>query len=237
MVALLTLIRVVDVETTGIDDPAEMVEIGWTDVRLFPDGWAIERGPDSALVNPGLPITFPAMAVHHITATECQFGVDPDDIRREVVAGADIVCSHNWAFDSRFIRARLPAICTFKCARTVWPELQSHGNGSIRYELGLCLGDPRTQPSHRAGPDTFVTAHILLKLLEVHSVEELVEISRNPVRLLKMPFGKHFGVPFSQVDGSYLDWLVNKSDLAKDPAKADVIYTARVEIDRRSGRR
>jgi exodeoxyribonuclease X len=37
-----TLIRVVDVETTSMDDPAEMVEVGFTDIRLFPDGWAIE---------------------------------------------------------------------------------------------------------------------------------------------------------------------------------------------------
>ncbi|TPL40642.1 hypothetical protein [Mesorhizobium sp. B2-4-6] len=63
------LIRVCDVETTGLDDPAEMVEIGWTDVRLFPTGWQIESGPESAIVNPGMPISFPAMAVHHITET------------------------------------------------------------------------------------------------------------------------------------------------------------------------
>lgn len=229
----LTLIRIVDVETTGIDDPAEMVECGWTDVRLFPAGWAIERGPEAVLVTPGMPITFPAMAVHHITDADVQFGADPDDIRREIVAGADIICAHNWAFDSRFIRSKLPSICTFKCARTLWPNLESHSNGSIRYELGLVPhDDPRAQPSHRAGPDTWVTAHILLRLLQEASVEQLLDISANPVKLLKMPFGKHYGVPFSQVDGSYLHWLLN-SDIASDPAKEDVIYTARCELQRR----
>lgn len=228
-----TLIRVVDTETTGIDDPAEMVEIGWTDVRLFPDGWQIERGPESVLVNPGMPISFPAMAVHHITEDECRFGADPDEVRSQVSAGANILCAHNWAFDSRFLRTQLPYICTLKAARVIWPDLQGHSNGSIRYELGLCIGDERTQPSHRAGPDTWVTAHILLKLLETHAVEQLLDISRNPVRLLKMPFGKHYGVPFSQIDGSYLDWLVTKSDMANDPKKEDVIFSAREELKRR----
>ena len=217
----LTLIRVVDTETTGIDDPAEVVEIGWTDVRLFPDGWQIERGPESVLVNPGMPIGFPAMAVHHITEDECRFGADPDEIRREVVAGADIICAHNWQFDSRFLKTRLPAICTFKAARVIWPDLQSHSNGSIRYELGLVAhDDPRSHPSHRAGPDTWVAAHILLKLLKTHTVEQLLDISANPIRLLRFPGGnKHRGKLFSEiasVDPSYLRWVIEKSEFGED---------------------
>lgn len=220
MSAPLTLIRVVDTETTGLDDPCEMVEIGWTDVRLFPTGWAIERGPESVLVNPGMPIGYPAMAVHHITDDECRFGADPDEVRAQVAAGADVLCAHNWQFDSRFLKTKLPAICTFKAARTFWPDLQSHSNGSIRYELGLCLGDERTQPSHRAGPDTWVTAHILLKLLETHTVEHLIDVSTNPIRLLKFPGGnKHRGKPFSEIarnDPGYLRWVIDKSEFGED---------------------
>lgn len=234
MSAPLTLIRVIDTETTGIEDPAEMVEIGWTDVRLFPDGWAIERGPHSLLVNPGMPISFPAMAVHHITEHEASFGLSPETALKMALTGADIVCAHNWRFDSRFIRSTLPAICTFKCSRTIWPDLQSHGNGAIRYELGLCLGDERTQPSHRAGPDTWVTAHILLKLLETRSVEDLIHISSNPVLLRKIGFGKHEGKKFSELPWDYLDWIVNKSAMPSEPEKEDVVHTARIELERRN---
>lgn len=234
MTPTLTLIRVVDTETTGIDDPCEMVELGWTDIRLFPDGWAIERGPEAVLVNPGMPITFPAMAVHHITDEEARFGIDPDEARAEVMRGVDYVAAHNWAFDSRFIRTGRPAICTFKAARTAWPELQSHGNGAIRYERRLVpADDERAQPSHRAGPDTWVTAHILLDLLKTYTVEQLVDITKKPVRMLKMSFGKHAGVPFTDIPGDYLDWLVNKSDMARDPKKEDVIFSAKQEIKRR----
>jgi exodeoxyribonuclease X len=228
MADLLTLIRVVDTETTGMDDPAEMVELGWTDVRLFPDGWGIERGPYSHLVNPGMPISFPAMAVHHITDAVAGGGMDPEQARADIVAGADYLCAHNVEFDSRFVRGHsLPWICTFKAARTAWPELQSHKNGSIRYERGLCLDDPRTEPSHRAGPDTWVTAHILLDLLKIYPPETLVEISANPILLLKVDFGQHAGKRWSEVPTDYIDWILHKSGMKDDATKADVVFTAR----------
>ena len=233
----LTLIRVVDTETTSVDDPAEMVECGWTDVRLFPDGWQIESGPHSVLVNPGMPISFPAMAVHHITQTEAEFGgAFPEVIRTEIVKGVDIFCAHNWQFDSRFIRTQLPAICTFKAARTIWPDLQSHSNGSIRYELGLVPhDDERAQPSHRAGPDTWVTAHILLKLLETHTVEQLLDISAKPVLLGTCYLKAHKGKRWSEVPSDYLDWIVNKSDMRNDPKSEDVVHTALYWLEKRAG--
>lgn len=221
MADTLTLIRVVDTETTGIDDPAEMVEVGWTDVRLFSGGWQIERGPIATLVDPGMPITFPAMAIHHITEAEAASGVHPDNARRLATIGADILCAHNWQFDSRFLRSQLPFICTLKCARVLWPDLQGYSNGSIRYELGLVPhDDDRAQPSHRAGPDTWVTAHILLKMLETHTVEQLLDISANPIRLLRFPGGnKHRGKLFSEIarqDPGYLNWVIDKSEFGED---------------------
>ena len=52
-----------------------------------------------------------------------------------------------------------------------------------------------------------------------------------PIRLLKMPFGEHFGKRWSEVPDSYLDWIIRK--LADDPKKADAVHTARIEIARR----
>lgn len=234
MVSPGTLIRIVDVETTGVEDPCEMIELGWTDLRLAAEGWAIEGGPRSVIANPGMPISFPAMAVHHITAEDVRFGVDPDDLRAEVVVDVDILAAHNWGFDCRFIRSTLPAICTFKCARTIWPDLQSHGNGSIRYERGLCIGDDRAYPPHRAGPDTWITTHILLDLLKERSVEELLDISSRPVLLRKLGFGEHFDKPIAEVPTSYLDWIANKSTMPSDPKKEDVVFTARAELAKRA---
>lgn len=233
----MTLIRVVDTETTGLDDPAEMVEIGWTDVHITATGQILidPAGPRYRLVNPGMPITFPAMAVHHITPAMVDGAFSPDECRQLVATGADILCAHNAAFDARFVRDHgLPWICTFKAARTLWPDLQGHSNGSIRYERGLCPHDDRALPSHRAGPDTWVTAHILLELLQEASVERLIEITENPVLLRKVDFGEHAGKLWSEVPEKYLHWILHTSNMPSDPKKEDVVFTARQEVKRRS---
>lgn len=162
-------------------------------------------------------------------------GADPDEVRADVVKGVDILCAHKWDFDSRFIRSSLPAICTLKCALALWPDLQGHSNGSIRYELGLVPhDDPRASPSHRAGPDTWVTAHILLKLLETHSVEQLLEISTKPVLLGTCYLKAHKGKRWSEVPSDYLEWIVNKSDIRNDPKSEDVVHTALYWLKKRA---
>lgn len=229
------LIRVVDAETTSMDDPCEMVELGWTDLHLSDGGWRIDGEPHALLVHPRMPVSFPAQAVHHISFAQAAMeGIDPWDARRIAVYGVDLVATHNWKFDRRFIRTDLPAICTFKGALTVWPNLQGHGNGSIRYELGLCLGDPRAYPAHRAGPDSWITAHILLELLKHRTVEQLIDISGKPVLLRKIGFGEHSGKLFSDIPESYLGWIVNKSKMPDDPDREDVVFTARAELNRRA---
>ena len=229
MADLLTLIRVADTETTDLEMPAELVEIGWTDVRLYPTGWAIESGPHSRLVNPGMDIEPGARAAHHITDEEVATGMPPAAARELLSAGPDFLCFHNADFDRTFVRSTKPTLCTLKGAKTAWPDLSSYSNNAIRYALGLCLSEEdraKCMPSHRAGPDTWVTAHILLELLKVFPVEELLEISANPLRLLRFPGGKkHPGVSFADIarnDPSYLQWVIDKSEFNED-----VKYSAR----------
>jgi len=233
----MTVIRVVDTETTGLDDPAEMVEIGWTDVHITASGQIVidQDGPRSCLVSPGIAITFGAMATHHITENMVRGGVSPAEARSMVARGADIFCAHNASFDARFVRDHgLPWICTFKAARTLWPNLQSYSNGSIRYERGLCPHDARALPSHRAGPDTWVTAHILADLLAEVSVDRLIEIAENPVLQRTIDFGEHAGKLWSEVPETYLHWMLHKSNMPTDPKREDEVFTARHEVKRRS---
>ncbi|TGP28249.1 hypothetical protein EN875_032345 [Mesorhizobium sp. M2D.F.Ca.ET.232.01.1.1] len=230
-----TLIRVVDTETTGLTDPKELVEIGWTDVRYFPmQGWAIESGPHARLVNPGMPITAGAKSAHHLFDEDVADGMPPDEARGLVSAGADYIACHNLAYDGPLLKSGKPGICTFKCAKEVYPNLDSHKNGAIWYALGLGGGAKQMEPVHRAGPDSWTTAHILLDLLRVLAVETMVDISANPLRLLKMNFGKHAGTPFSELPTDYLDWILHKSDMKSDPDKADVVHTARLEWVKRT---
>lgn len=236
-----TAIRICDCETTGLEQPAELVEIGWTDVRFFPgEGWAIEsKAPSGLLVNPGMDISFGAMGAHHITPDMVKDAVSPDYARNLLNQGTEYFCAHNAQFDQPFVKSAhtVKWICTFKCAKHLWPTLESYSNNAVRYARGLCMDEKNAamcMPSHRAGPDTWVTAHILLDMLKVATIETLVEISSNPFTLLRMPFGKHKDVAFRELPFDYLEWILNKSDMPKEPGKEDLVYTTRLELARRA---
>ncbi|MGT2467404.1 hypothetical protein ACVOMV_24840 [Mesorhizobium atlanticum] len=62
----------------------------------------------------------------------------------------------------------------------------------------------------------------------------MVDISANPIRLLKMAFGKHAGMPFTELPWDYLDWILHKSKMPNEPEHADVVHTARLELKRRA---
>lgn len=227
--APLSLIAVVDVETTGFPPDAAMVEIGRTNVRLFPEGWQVEGEPVSQFVKPGRPIPPAASAIHHIIDEDVVDGISAEEAIGFAMGGADFLCAHNVEFDSQFVRqSKLPWVCTLKGARHAWPDLESHANMAIRYARRLCLAREHRVGAHRAGADTLVTAHILVDLLNEIDIDKLVDISRKPSMLLRMPFGKHRGTRFSELPWDYLDWIVRKSDL-----NDDVKATARAELGRR----
>jgi len=71
-------------------------------------------------------------------------------------------------------------------------------------------------PPHRALPDAYVTAHILSRLLQACSVEDMILISSKPALLSTVGFGKHKGMKFADVPADYLEWVRDKSDLKED---------------------
>ena len=217
----LTCIAVIDTETTGFPPDATMCQVARTNLRLYPDGWQIEDGPHEAFVDPGRPIPAIVSAVHHIVDDDCIGAMGQEEAIRFATAGADIVAAHNWEFDRQFVRTALPYICTLKVARKVWPDLESHGNQAIRYARRICMSaEERLQAAHRAGFDTWITAHILLDLLNAMPVEKMLEVSEQPSLLLRMPGGnKHRGTHFSEIarkDPGYLRWIIDKSEFGED---------------------
>ena len=76
-----SMIRVIDLETTGNAPPAHaVIEIGWQDVALGADGrWELHGEGGAILVNPGRPIPPITMAVHHI-----RYGPDRGKEWREI---------------------------------------------------------------------------------------------------------------------------------------------------------
>jgi len=83
-------------------------------------------------------------------------------------------------------------------------------------------------PPHRAGPDAYVTAHLLKDMLLETTVEQLVAWTSEPKLLLKVPFGKHKGAQWADIPDDYLAWITRQADM--DP---DVVWNAGVELARR----
>jgi len=225
----MTIIRVIDFETTGLEPPAEVCEVGLFDLNLTTK---VIDAPRSWLC--GVKAMPPEVrAVHHISLAECdgKTPFDPDSI---VGPGVSAFVAHNAAFEMKFFSPDLPVICTYKAALRVWPDAPSHGNGALRYWLedqGLISPDHEaTQPAHRAGPDAYVTANILSALFNTGATgREMVAWTREPPVLPRCPLGKFRGKPWSEVEAGFLGWMLRQPTMEND-----LKWNAEREISRRS---
>jgi exodeoxyribonuclease X len=223
------MIIVVDTETTGLDPAtASIVEIGVVELPGF--------NSFSCLIKPAHPIELQAMAAHHLTEEMVADGAPFEDaIVASMIKKADFVAAHNAAFDMGFLKIDKPSICTYRCARHLWPDAPGYSNQVLRYWLKLDkqLGGSRGSeimklPPHRALPDAWVTAHILDVMLqnpgeqEFRTPEELVELTKKPILMKTCAFGKHKGTEWAKVPKDYLAWMLRQKDF-----DADSIYTAK----------
>lgn len=210
------MIRVIDIETTGVDPTADaIVEIASID--MVKGGGVTNRM--QAIVDPGRPIPATASAVHHIIDAD----VNGAPLLREAIhqfMGGDIYVAHNAEFEQGFFAASgielRKWLCTYKCALRVWPELASHSNQALRYEFGIVtpFGYARDAISvHRAGSDVIVTAAVFERLLDEAKWSDMVAWSQEPALHTKLHFGKHRGQRYDAVDPSYLDWILRQQDM------------------------
>lgn len=146
--------------------------------------------------------------------------------------GAIVFAAHNAEFECKFLFPSIPIICTYKSALRIWPEAPSHSNSALRYWLqdqGLIEPDHAlTMPPHRAGPDAYVTAHILKALLVKATGREMVAWTKEPRLLPTCPIGKFRGKPWAEVEVGFLDWMLRQTDM-----DADFKWNANREIQRR----
>ncbi|MBB3144886.1 exodeoxyribonuclease X [Phyllobacterium trifolii] len=214
-------IRVVDFETTGLpDDQIKAIcEVGWTDLTA---DWKVSE-TRSLLVNPGHPIPPQTRAVHHISDADVVGAIDPGTACMMLMDGMekdDIFAAHNAKFEQAFFGGGGRRwICTMQCAKHILPDAPGFSNQTLRYWMDIDKGfdDPSAaMPPHRAGPDTYVTAHILHRLVLARNPDELVRLSTAPVLLTKVTFGKHRGLLWKDVPWDYLNFVANKSDLGAD---------------------
>ena len=144
------------------------------------------------------------------------------------------IAAHNAEFETKFFASPLPVICTYKSALRIWPDAPSHSNGALRYWLqdqGKIAPDHElTQPSHRAGPDAYVTAHILLALFDAGATgKDMVAWTKEPRLLPRCPLGKFRGQPWSEVEAGFLGWMLRQPTMEEH-----LKWNAAREIERRA---
>lgn len=228
----MTIIRVIDFETTGVEPPAQVCEVGICDLDLEAK---LVHSPFAWLCNvASMPPE--VRAVHHISLKECHGNspFDAEEMFGEQYGMPMAMAAHNAEFETKFFTSPVPVICTYKVALRVWPDAPSHSNGALRYWLedaGKISPDhPLTQPAHRAGPDAYVTAHILLALFnEGVTGKQMVAWTKEPRLLPRCPIGKFRDKPWSEVEAGFLGWMLRQADMADD-----LKWNAQREITRRN---
>lgn len=228
----MSVIRVIDFETTGTAPPAEVCEVGLCDIvveerhALPPHSWlcGVQAMPPEV------------RAIHHIPLADC---VNRVPYRPEMLFGGGVllaVAAHHSDFETQWFKAPVPVICTYKSALRMWPEAPTHSNQGLRYWLedqGLVALDPvAAQPAHRAGPDAYVTAHTLLALFRAGAtIGQLVQWTQEPRLLPTCPIGREWrGKKWDTIDGGFLGWMLRQPDM-----EADLKWNAQRELTRRAG--
>lgn len=235
----MTRVRVVDIETAGLEPPDhKVVEIGWCDLVDGENGWGVEEGR-SVLVNPGRAIPPETSAVHHLVDEDVAGGVDfiagyqmafPQS--RPIIA----IAAHNCKFERQWLTDEVtglaPWICTYKAALRIWPEAPAHSNQALRYWLRPAgLNRAIAARAHRAFEDAYVTAFILRELLGRASIEQLVTWTAEPALQIRCGLGKWRGAPWRDVDDGFLRWVLGKD------FDEDVLFTVRHELAKREAER
>lgn len=196
----------------------------------------------SRLVNPGHPIPPETSAIHHIIDEDVAHQaawpvaalpiIAPLHLEGNWIKPEPIVAfaAHNAKFERQWITDDLtsgrPWICTYKCALRLWPDAPSHSNQTLRYwRKPPGLDREIANVAHRAGPDAYVSAHLLAQMLTEAPLDSLIQWTSEPALLIRCHIGKERGKLWSDVDSGFLRWLLDKD------FDEDVKFTARHHLE------
>lgn len=204
---------ILDTETTDKHDP-QVIEAAY--LRMIDMTTTGENF--NQRYRPSKPITFGAMATHHILEedlAECPPHTDyklPDD--------AQYIIGHNIDFDWKVSGSPdVKRICTLAMARKVWPDADSHSLSALTYMLAEDKAQARSmlRGAHSAMADVRTCLNLLLHIYAAagpfdrwESLWKFSEAARIPDRIT---FGKHAGMRIADIPADYKRWLLGQSDI------------------------
>ena len=170
----------------------------------------------------GQPISYAAMAVHHILESDL---IDqPFYNEFQLPEQTTYIIGHNVDYDITAIEkcgvntSKLKPICTLAIARRVWENAEAHNISALIYLISKGSDKARDmlKGAHRADADIILTANILMHIihqLNIQNIEQLY-IASEEARIPKsITFGKHKGTAIQDLPADYIQWLLRQDDL------------------------
>lgn len=227
----------IDCESTGLNPQEDrIIEIAAT--RFTFD--KILQSYES-LINPGCSIPQTSQEIHKISI---EMVADKPKIKEALpdllkIIEGHIIVGHAVGFDIALIAAeakrnQIPTkieqaqfIDTLRLAR-LYGESPVNSLDKLRHHFNI-----EPQGAHRAMSDVMVNIEVFKQLAKPYKqTEEILKILQKPIKLKKMPLGKHKGRKFEEIPLQYLLWA-EKKDFDQD-----LLYSIRSELkNRKKGNR
>ncbi|MFV5504036.1 MULTISPECIES: 3'-5' exonuclease [unclassified Acinetobacter] len=212
---------ILDTETHTLN--GQPIEIAYAPVEIVDHKISLDKSRlFDQLYTCDEPISFAAMAVHHILESdlEGQPHYSTFSLPNETV----YMIGHNIDYDLRAIQkcgvdtSKIKAICTLALARRVWPDAEAHNISALIYMItkGSERAREMIRKAHRADMDIILTANILMHIvhhLKINSMQELFEASEDARIPRTINFGKHRGTAIAELPADYVQWLLRQDEL------------------------
>lgn len=225
---------ILDTETHTLN--GQPIEIAYAPIEIHDSKLTLDKTKIfDQLYSVDEPISFAAMAVHHIL--ESELVGQPHYSTFSLPQETTYIIGHNIDYDIRAIEkcgvdtSNIKAICTLALARLVWPDAEAHNISALIYMISKGSEKAREmiKKAHRADMDIILTANILMHEihhLNIQSIEELYNKSEEARIPRSINFGKHRGTAIADLPPDYKQWLLRQEDL--DPYLRKALENANI---------
>jgi exodeoxyribonuclease X len=225
---------ILDTETHTLN--GQPIEIAYAPIEIYDSKLTLDKTKIfDQLYSVDEPISFAAMAVHHIL--ESELVGQPHYSTFSLPQETTYIIGHNIDYDIRAIEkcgvdtSNIKAICTLALARLVWPDAEAHNISALIYMISKGSEKAREmiKKAHRADMDIILTANILMHEihhLNIQSIEELYNKSEEARIPRSINFGKHRGTAIADLPADYKQWLLRQEDL--DPYLRKALENANI---------
>jgi len=229
-----------DTETTGIEEEDRILQIA---------GLIIDSKGEAELydeiINPQHPISFESMSVHNITPELVEgkpLFAESSFYKRlnELNNPENYLIAHNLPFDLTMIKKEgfkenLKLIDTLRVAKHILPDEKRKSLQYLRFSRGLYHKEEALMKeynivlkAHDAMGDVAFLKLLVSDLVSVitslypdkNPMEIMVDLTKQPVLLKTLPFGKYKDMSFEELsrkDRGYMNWMKNNmADLDED---------------------